>query len=187
MKIKETFHFDKREYVNTISGKNFTYTELAKEIYRKRAKKLSAKTKTGIGILAATATGGASLVGSALAGRNMSVESQKLKMLEAEWARRGQPKLPKSKLKDRIIPITIAVGTSLFAIGIDIALSGASPDQLYQFTPNADLNEFIISKNYQLMDQALSSAGNFVQGKVVSVGRGRYSWVFCSLEFLTDT
>ncbi|KAF8192187.1 hypothetical protein BJ912DRAFT_963222, partial [Pholiota molesta] len=125
------FPFDEDEYLNTISGKYFSHTALAKEIYRKRAKRLSAKVHTGMGILAATLTGGAALVGTAIAGRNISVESQKLEMLEAEWARRGQPMLPKSKFKDKIIPITIAVGTSLFAVGIDIALSGASPDQFY--------------------------------------------------------
>jgi hypothetical protein len=172
MKIKETFHFDEDEYLNTISGKYFSHTALAKEIYRKRAKRLSAKVHTGMGILAATLTGGAALVGTAIAGRNISVESQKLEMLEAEWARRGQPKLPKSKFKDKIIPITIAVGTSLFAVGIDIALSGASPDQFYQFTPDADLNGYIVSSYYTIVDKGLGSAGNYVQGKVVSVGRG---------------
>ncbi|KAF9479928.1 hypothetical protein BDN70DRAFT_894543 [Pholiota conissans] len=172
MKPTETFHFDEEEYLNTISNKYFSHTALAKEIYRKRAKKLSSKVRTGVGILAATVTGGASLVGAALSARNMSVENQKLDLLEAEWRRRRHPPLPKNSLKDKIIPITIAVGTSLFAVGIDVALSGASPDQFYQLIPNTAVNDFVISEYYTVVDKGLSSAGNFVSKQVVSYKRG---------------
>ncbi|KAF9479929.1 hypothetical protein BDN70DRAFT_920900 [Pholiota conissans] len=176
MKLKETFYFNKDDYRSTIAKKDFSHTDLAKEIYRKRAKKLSAKVRAGVSLAAATVTGGASLLSSAHSARNISVENQKLKLLEEEWRRRGQPELPKSKLKDKIIPITIAAGTSLFTVGIDIALSGASPDQFYQVMPNMDpaVNEYIISHAYYpVVESALGSTGGYVTGKVVTVGRGK--------------
>lgn len=167
MKFKETLHFSQKKYREEQRSKS--HVEIAQAIYRKRSKRLTSKVSTGVSVAAAVVTGGHSLVASAISGRNISVESQKLEILEEEWANRGQPRLPESTARDKIIPVTIAFGASLFTVGLDVALAGASPDQFFQLTPDPQLNEFLIGNvYYKGVEKGVSAAGNMVIKKTGS-------------------
>ncbi|KAF9478934.1 hypothetical protein BDN70DRAFT_993793 [Pholiota conissans] len=178
MKMLETFYFDRTQYQYNISHKNFSYTTLAKEIYKKRANRLTSTMHTGMNIVAIPFTGGFSGISAILTCRNVSVESQKLSMLEVEWARRGQTMLPHRTITD-VIHITIAVGTSLLTIGIDVlGMSDCVMDQFIEGTPVVfDLDGHLISEALQTaaahrrsgdaVDQGVSSLGGWTTNQVV--------------------
>ncbi|KAF5309218.1 hypothetical protein D9619_012737 [Psilocybe cf. subviscida] len=167
MKFKETLHFSEKKYREEQRSKS--HVEIAQAIYRKRSKRLTSKVSTGVSVAAAVVTGGHSLIASAISGRNISVESQKLEILEEEWTNRGHPPLPKSTARDKIIPITVAFGASLFTVGLDVALAGASPDQFFQLTPDPQLNEFLIGNVYYAgVEKGVSAAGKLAVKKAVS-------------------
>lgn len=169
MKFTESLHFSQKKYREDLRTKNLSHIALAKEIYRKRSKRLSSKVSAGAGVAAAFVTGGHSLVASAYSGRNISVESQKLAILEEEWAHRGHPPLAESTLRDKVIPITVAFGASLFTLGLDVALAAAGPDQFFQLTPDPALNEFLIGNVYYTgVKSGASAVGKMAVKKAVS-------------------
>jgi hypothetical protein len=184
MKLLETLHFSENNYQQTISRKYFSYTTLAKEIYRKRANETTAKTRLAMSIATVHLTGGLSFLSAAANCRNMSVEARKLKVLEVEWARRGQCRLPERSIRDQIILISIAIGTSAITIGIDIGLSGIAPvpDVFHHATPMF-LNGHLVSEALcthialqqlevqgvnEVLDEAVERVGEHLTSQVVS-------------------
>ncbi|KJA17976.1 hypothetical protein HYPSUDRAFT_45689 [Hypholoma sublateritium FD-334 SS-4] len=169
MKFCEIAHFSKDKYRQHIADKNLSDQELGTEIYKKRSKRLSSKVRVGVGAAAAHLTGGGTLVSAAFAGRNISVESQKLELLEEEWAVRGYAPLPERRLKDKIVPVLLTAATSTFAAGMDVAFAMASPDQFAQIIPNTEVNDFLISNVYYGgLEQGATSVKNTVVNKVVA-------------------
>lgn len=185
MKFTESMYFNKSKYREKISDRHsYSDEKLANEIYSKRAKRLSAKVRVGVGAAAATVTGGSTLVAAAFSGRNVSVEGQKLKLLEEEWQNRGYERLQKRKFKDKIVPMVITAATSGFAAGMDAVFAVASPDQFAQIIPgNSALNDALIQNVYYGgLEKGASVAGNAVIGKVVSANPKDFRCVFLKRE-----
>lgn len=169
MKPEEAFkHFDETKYIERIANRHFSYTTLAREIYKKRTSRLSSKVKLGMSIVAIPFTGVA-VVGTALSGRNIHVESHKLELLELEWARRGQTRLPERSWREKVVPISITVGACAFMIGIDVGLSHLmpSPDVFYQQFPPTDLEGFLISEFVpKAVENAVSQVAEFATDEI---------------------
>ena len=169
MKLSEIAHFSEDKYREHIADKYSNDQDLGTEIYKKRAKRLSSKVRVGVGAAAAPLTGGGTLVSAAFSGRNISVESQKLELLEEEWANRGYAPLPERRLKDKIVPVLLTAATSTFAAGMDAVFAVASPDQFAQLVPNTEINDFLISNVYYGgLEQGATSVKNAVVNKVVA-------------------
>lgn len=168
MKPKETFYFDEAKYKEDIADRYFSYTALAREIYNKRANRLSSNVRLGMSLVAVPFTG-VSAVGTLMCGRNINVESRKLMLLEVEWARRGQTRLPERSWREKIVPVTITIGACTFMIGVDVALGSLlpSPDVFFQPTPPIDLDGLLISEFAPKAAQMVASqAAEFMTDKV---------------------
>ena len=108
MKIREAVYFSKDSYRDKISQPDYSHAELAKNVYVKRRAIWGSGSSVATNVVMAHVTGGLTIVPVAWAARNISVAKQKLRLLEAEWRRRGQSKLPKRK-RDKIVPIVMEI------------------------------------------------------------------------------
>ncbi|KAF8657836.1 hypothetical protein AX16_002152 [Volvariella volvacea WC 439] len=118
MKPREIFEFDKYAYQDKIL-RNYNYYHLAHKIYSKRRAVVGSGVAVGSSIISTSFSGGASLISSAWSLRSLSVERQKLELLEQEWARRGQLPLRERK-RDMIIPIILNTIMGLFMFNVDL-------------------------------------------------------------------
>lgn len=166
MKIKEgLLGFSSNKYREKISSPDYSYAELATNIYKKRRSIVSSKTSAVTGVATAHVSGGTSLIGSAWAGRNISVEKQKLELLEEEWERRGQDPLPKRKLTDVIIPILITGAMGVFAFNVDLGIANAThtaATAAAMGVPGYDFNGHAVGAYYDVVEKGMKMGGNRV-------------------------
>ena len=166
MKIKEgLFGFDSSNYREKISRRAYSYAELATNIYRKRRAITAAKVSAVSGVAAVHVTGGASLVGTAWSARNIAVEKKKLRLLEEEWARRGQEPLPTRTLKDTVIPVVITGAIGALAFSVDLALSNAIEAMAQGPAtgfPGYELSGHLVGAYYTALEKGLGSTGNAI-------------------------
>lgn len=166
MKIKEgLLGFSSSDYREKISSRDYSYAELATNIYRKRRAIASSKVSTATGVAAVHVTGGASLVGSAWSARNISVEKKKLRLLEEEWARRGQEPLPKRTIKDMVIPVLITGAIGVFSFSIDLAISNATATAAQAAAmgiPGYEFHGHLVGAYYTAIEKGVGKMGNAV-------------------------
>ena len=166
MKFKEgLFGFSSSDYREKISSRDYSYAEVATNIYRKRRAIASSKTSAVGGVAAVHVSGGASLVGTAWATRNISVEKKKLRLLEEEWERRGQEPLPKRTLKDTIIPIIITGAIGVFTFSVDLAISNATATAAQAAAmgiPGYEFHGHLVGAYYTSIEKGAGKLGNAV-------------------------
>lgn len=166
MKIKEgLFGFSSSDYSEKISRREYSYSELATNIYRKRRAIATSKVSTASGVAAAHVTGGMSLVGSAWSGRNISVEKQKLALLEDEWARRGQTRLPKRTVKDMVIPVVIAGAIGVFTFSVDLGIANATATAAQAAAmgiPGFEFHGHLVGAEYTSIEKGAGKLGDAV-------------------------
>lgn len=125
MGLEDLFGFSPSDYEEKIGNRHsYSDDELADNIYKKRRQCTGSAFGIGAGIAAAVHTGGASLAGVALSGRNRSVAKQKLEILEDEWVRRGFNPLDK-RLRDTVIPVAIGAAAVGISMGVSHGLDSA--------------------------------------------------------------
>ncbi|KAF8663685.1 hypothetical protein AX16_000860 [Volvariella volvacea WC 439] len=117
--LKEVIQFNKRRFQFQLRDESYTYYRLARMIYEGRQ-----RTNANNGGIAqfwnvsflkgSTESGG--ILEAVLSGRSVAIENEKLKLLEKEWLRRGQPHLPDCFSPTTPIHVTL--------------LSSCSPDEL---------------------------------------------------------
>ena len=163
MKLSEGFlGFDKEAYRTKIHARDYSYAKLATNIYKKRrAIAISATSAVG-SVAAAHVTGGTSLIGTAWSVRNISVERQKLKLLEGEWkTNRKQSPLKHRMAKDLVIPIIITGTISAFAFTIDLALENIyqeAPETVIMGIPDSVLDGHLVGAYYTVIEHVASTA-----------------------------
>ena len=145
MRTLETFHFSENKYRKRVTKKKFDDERLANEIYKKRAKRVTSSVRVAVGAVAAFFTAGGSLVAAAIAGRNISVQSQKLKVLEGEWAGRGHPELPERLIKDVIIPAALTVATGTIVVGMDAKIASVGAGLISNMVPDTAVADIVAS------------------------------------------
>ena len=161
----EWLGFSSSKYREKISRKEYSYAELATNIYKKRRAIVSAKTSAVSSAAAAHVTGGASLFGTGLSMRSLSVEKQKLELLEEEWQRRGQDPLPKRKLKDMLIPIVLTGAIGVFAFNVDLGIANATQtaaEAAAMGIPGYEFNGHVIGAYYDTVEKGMGMAGDAV-------------------------
>ena len=178
MRFKEILKFSSSDYEDRIREKNYTYGELARDIYCKRRAIASSKASAVSSAAAVHVTGGTSLFGTAYAGRNISVEKRKLAALERFWEKSGASPLPKRHIKDTIIPIALATAVGVFAFSVDLAISNAvstaaSAAQMGIPGYALPVSSLVISGEYFGIEKGMGWAGKKVNG-VVAGGYSGY-------------
>ncbi|KAF9478933.1 hypothetical protein BDN70DRAFT_895313 [Pholiota conissans] len=173
MKMEEAFHFNTDQYKKALTSPTFSHTRLAKAIYRKRANQTSSKTHAVVSFLASPLTGGASLLPMSISLRNAAVSAQKLLLLEQEWTRRGHPRLPPPPSAcARVVPVVIAVGTSLITVGIDVGVAdhvlGASVGGV--LTPDPVLGGLVDANGYAIFDSVIPTEALLDEALATTVG-----------------
>lgn len=111
MAIGELFEFDSDAYKRKISSPFYADAELAANIIRKRRNRNGAACGVCSSVGVAFVTFGASAITGAASCRSYGVASQKLDILEAEWAHRGHAKMPVSTMRDRVLPGMMGAAT----------------------------------------------------------------------------
>lgn len=141
--FEEYFHFDEFAYRCKISSSSYPTGTLRDNIYQKRRTIVVAGTTIYGGLMLSAATSGASLFALPLPARKLDVEKQKLRLLEAEWIRRGHNKLPSRTVKDKVIPCLVTGAATAVCYGIDIGIAHAAGDvttnTISQTVPSASL------------------------------------------------
>ncbi|KAJ8489099.1 hypothetical protein ONZ45_g13707 [Pleurotus djamor] len=168
MRLRDVLGFSSSNYKEQISDPDYTLQEIALNIYKKRRAIVASKVQATGGVLASGVTGGWSLASSAYATRNINVEKRKLKLLEEEWSNRRQPRLPKRRLKDMVIPVIIATATQAFAFTIDLGLANAAAQNEmfpigHPFSYPYDLDA--VGLYYNAVERGTQSIGNWVMDK----------------------
>lgn len=166
MKFKEgLLGFSSSSYCDKISAREYSYAELAKNIYKKRRAINVAKTSAVSSAAAAHVTGGTSLLGTGWSMRTVSVEKQKLGLLEEEWERRGQDPLPKRKLKDLWIPVIITGAIGAFTFSVDLAISNATQtaaEAAAMGIPGYEFNGHLVGAWYSAVEKGMGKAGDTI-------------------------
>ncbi|KIM87776.1 hypothetical protein PILCRDRAFT_3526 [Piloderma croceum F 1598] len=175
MRLKEALHFNKKDYKTRMKQKDYTFGELAVDIYQKRRRIASSKVSIGTGVACAHLTGGTSLLSSAYAGRNISVEKQKLALLEDRWASTGIDPLPKRPIKDTLIPIVISTAIGAFAFSVDLAISNAvataaDAAQLGLSGYALPVSSHLISGEYGGVEKGMNWASGHVNNQISKMG-----------------
>ncbi|KAF7974354.1 hypothetical protein HWV62_12304 [Athelia sp. TMB] len=178
MRLKEILNFSSSDYEDRIRGKNYTFGELARDIYIKRRAIASSKASAVTSAAAVHVTGGTSLFGTAYAGRNISVEKQKLALLERFWEDSGAAPLPRRHIKDTVIPIALATAVGVFAFSVDLAIANAvstAATAAQMGIPGYTLpvSSLVISGEYFAIEKGMGWAGKKVNG-VVAGGYSGY-------------
>lgn len=169
MRTFETFHFNEKKYRKRLAKKKFSDERLATEIYKKRAKRLTSAVRVAVGAVSAFFTAGGSLVAAAIAARNISVQSQKLKVLEGEWAGRGHPELPERMLKDKIIPAVVTAATGTLAVGIDAKIMNMGAGLISNMIPDTAVADILASSaTNAALQQGAAVVTDAVVDRVVS-------------------
>ena len=161
MRLSEAVGFDTQEYTNKLFTRN--NDDLAEHIYKKRRAIASSTTSAVAGVAAAHVSAGASLVGTAWSARNVSVECQKLGLLEDEWARRGLIALAARPFVDAIIPAAIAGTVGAFAYDVDVALgpaAGMAVSAAPLHVPSYGLPPHIARVAYDGVEYGMNKLGN---------------------------
>ncbi|KAF8657838.1 hypothetical protein AX16_002154 [Volvariella volvacea WC 439] len=169
MKFSEILDFDKYDYQEKISAPDYSYYKLAHNIYTKRRAITGSTVATGASVLSLGVTGGASLFGGAFSLRNRSVEKQKLKLLEREWERRGQPHLPE-RLRDMIIPIVLTTAAGMFMFSVNLGIENAMnpPPELVHagwLTPMSAVEGFMVGAYYTAVEKGAHGIANKVTNR----------------------
>lgn len=172
--LGQYIHLDVDEYRWKI--RLYSNEKLQKNIYKKRANKLSGKIHFCVSAVASPLTGGGAVIPLLANGNGISVTSQKLNMLEVEWAGRGFPALPHRVLKDCFFTATIAGATSVFAASIGIGLDttpAVSLDPLAYPT----VERFVAAVGEHYMPEAVGNftdyAGGTAATALVKTGTGK--------------
>lgn len=150
------FEFNDAQYRRKISWGWYSYAALATNIYRKRRAILISGISVVASAAAAPLTHGVSLISTAWSLRTLYVTEQKLKLLEAEWARRGQEPLPEHPIEDVVIPILIASTVGLYTFTIDLGLAGVV---VAAGLPDLEVNNHDVGTYYTALECATSKAG----------------------------
>lgn len=124
MGLGDIASFNKQKYRYHVQ-EDYNDEELRDNIYKKRRQVAASSCSVGTGVALMHVTGGASAVGSLLAGRNVQIARKKLKILEEEWGERGYEKLPKEFVRDTIVPAAISAAVGVVSCGIDHAAANA--------------------------------------------------------------
>lgn len=156
--------FDGDEYSQKISLREYSWDELAKNIYKKRRAIASSMAAAATGLVAAHVSGGTSLVGTVWSTRNIRVEMKKLDLLEAEWARRGQKKLEKRAVNDIVIPIFLASAVGTLAFTVDIGIANESAEAAHAAARGCayEFHGHLIGAYWDGIERALSQLGTAV-------------------------
>ncbi|KJA17975.1 hypothetical protein HYPSUDRAFT_45688 [Hypholoma sublateritium FD-334 SS-4] len=169
MRTIETFHFSEKKYRKRLAKKKFDDERLATEIYKKRAKRLTSSVRVAVGAVSAFLTAGGSLVAAAIAARNISVQSQKLKVLEGEWVGRGHPELPERVLKDKIIPAVVTAATGTLAVGIDAKIVSTGAGLISNMISDTEVADVLASTaTNTALQQVAAAVADAVVDRVVS-------------------
>lgn len=164
MKLTEgLLGFSGSDYRAKISSREYSYAELATNIYRKRRAIVTSEVSAVCGVVAAHVTGGTSLVGSAWSARNISVEMKKLRLLEEEWARRGQHPLPERTIKDTIIPVLITGAIGVFAFYVDLSmaeLTAEAAQAAAQGIPGCEFQGHLVGAIYTVVEKSVAKLGD---------------------------
>lgn len=171
----EILNFDSSEYRKKIRQYDYSYHQLATNIYCKRRAIASSKTSVVGTVLCAGVTGGMSIFGTALAGRNISIEKQKLELLEKEWARRGAPPLPKRHIKDMVIPVVLSSAISMFTFTVDLGIANTAANAALAAQmgiAGAEFHGHLVGAYYTGIEKGLSSVSNRAN-RAVSDSRSR--------------
>ncbi len=155
MKWPETIHFNERDYRRKIRKPDYTHYELVSNIYRKR-RNIASSTTSMVTSVATAPVAGIGVVGLAWSARNMSVDAQKLRLLEKEWARRGQKPLPKRPIKDTLIPVLMTTAVGIFAPFVDIGMD--------------KVEEMAWDVSQEVTDLAMGTYADCVESGIISVG-----------------
>lgn len=132
MRFSDILHFSESDYYERIREKGYSAYGLAREIYTKRRKANGAKGAVVSSVVCAHVTGGLSLLGGAYAGRNLSVEHQKLKLLEQMWGEcTGGHELPHRHFRDTIIPIVISTALCYLTFTVDLNMTSFAANAAY--------------------------------------------------------
>ncbi|PHH76813.1 hypothetical protein CDD80_1191 [Ophiocordyceps camponoti-rufipedis] len=116
MTVGDFFSFSEAEYKTRIA--HYTTQRLQQQEILKTRQRISSSFSIVSGIGAAPVSGGATLAVSAYGGRRLHVARKKLRLIEAELLKRGQP-LHKLQKRDVIIPVTAGVAGAGLGFGID--------------------------------------------------------------------
>ena len=172
MRIQDALHFNATSYNKRIREKDYTFGELARAIYIKRRHIASSTASAAAGVACAHVSGGMSLVGSAYAGRNISVEKQKLTVLENLWKCTGMAPLPHRHIKDTVIPVVITTAIGVFTFSVDLGLSNAVANGAQASIPGYGLaiSSHLTGGELFGMEQGMEWAGGRISGKIANSG-----------------
>jgi len=157
--------FDDNAYMKKIHGRNNYSDQLLQEnIYKKRRMINSSKTSAAAGAACAHISGGMSLLGTAWSVRTLSVEKQKLKLLEEEWERRGSDKLKKRFVKDTLLPVATSAAIGTLTYGADVGVSNLAAQNAMAHTIGDPLmntwNSTAVSTYYTGIEKGVGYATN---------------------------
>lgn len=159
----EIIRFNSHEYMMKICKYEYSYYQLATNIYCKRRAIACSRTSVVGTILCASVTGGMSLVGTAIAGRNIIIEKQKLQLLEKEWARRGVPPLPRRHFKDTVIPVVLSSALCMFTFTVDLGIANTAANAALETQmgiAGAEFHGHLVGSFYTGVEKGLSTASN---------------------------
>lgn len=161
MRPGEALNFNSSDYARHIREENYTLAKLAHNIYSKRRSIAASAASTVTSVAAAHVSGGMSLFGAMWSGRNISVEKQKLAVLEQFWASNGQSPLPHRHFKDTVIPVVVATAIGAFAFDLDLAIAdGGCATSMQLGGYMLPVSSHLISGGYFLVEKGVSWAGN---------------------------
>ena len=172
MRIQDSLHFSATSYDKRIHDKDYTFGELARDIYLKRCHIASSTTSAAAGIACAHVSGGVSLFGSAYAGRNVSVEKQKLTLLEHLWESTGVEPLPHRHIKDTVIPVVITTAVGVFTFSVDLGLSNAVANAAQAGIPGYELaiSSHITGGEFSGVEKGMGWVGERINQKIAGHG-----------------
>lgn len=132
MALGDLLHFDEQTYVQKISRPYYPDHVLYDNIHRKRRQTAASGFSIGAGVALAPVTAGMSLASSAYGARTFDIASQKLALLEWEWARRGYAPLPQHHIRDTILPMAVSAVVSSATLGMDFNLGAVGVNAVSQ-------------------------------------------------------
>ncbi|KAF4592466.1 hypothetical protein GQ602_002765 [Ophiocordyceps camponoti-floridani] len=116
MTVGDFFSFSKAEYKTRVAS--YTTQRLQEQQILKTRQRISSSFSIGSGVVAAPVSGGATLAVSAYGSRRLHVARKKLRLIEEELVKRGQP-LHKLQKRDVLIPVIAGIFGLGLGFGID--------------------------------------------------------------------
>jgi hypothetical protein len=173
MRLEEVFHFNDASYRKKIQRKEFTYAQLAKGIYAKRRNITTSKVTVYTTVICVPVTFGVSLLATANAFRNINVEKRKLFLLEEEWQRCGQTRLPKRFIKDTLIPVILTTAIGVLTFTVDVGISSMAANAAYNAQmgiPSMEFQGHAVGAVYTVVENGMGMAARGFNEQIAEIG-----------------